>query len=85
MKSILLSIVLSLIIAQDPIEVSPSTLDIDDPSISGCTDSAACNYNKDATEEDMIISCKLANAHDFIKKLDLKYFNNTNIPIPANI
>ena len=52
MKIIFLSLILSFIIAQDSIEVSPSVQDVGDPSISGCTDSKACNYNDNATEDD---------------------------------
>ena len=52
MKIIFLSLVLSFIIAQDLDEVLPSTQDISDPTILGCTDSKACNYNDKATEDD---------------------------------
>ena len=52
MKIIFLSLILSFIIAQDSIEVSPSVPDVGDPSILGCTDSKACNYNDNAIEDD---------------------------------
>ena len=52
MKIIYLSLILSFIIAQDSIAVSPSVQDVGDPSISGCTDSRACNYNANATKDD---------------------------------
>jgi len=52
MKIIFLSLILSFIIAQDSIDASPSVQDVGEPSILGCTDSKACNYSDNATEDD---------------------------------
>ena len=52
MRIIFLSLIFSFIIAQDSSEVSPPIQDISDPSISGCTDSKACNYNDNANKND---------------------------------
>ena len=52
MNTIFLSVILSFIMAQDSIEGSAQTLDVENPSIPGCTDAVACNYNVEATEDD---------------------------------
>ena len=58
MSSIFLSVILSFIVAQGSIEDTDPTQDVEDPSILGCTDAGACNYNVQATEDEFVEQLK---------------------------